>query len=175
MTVRYRRASGLAALLLALGGVLIGAAPAAAGDTTLHLTPETVQAGYVVGIEADCADRSSPATVESDAFGKVTLKPQGDVLTAAALVPATMAAGSYPVKLNCPGTEFTMESLTVVSGVQPTRGPATGFGGTAGSGGEWLLVTGGIAAIAAGAALGLTAARRRGGTGARARRVRLRH
>lgn len=171
MTVRYRRASGLAALLLALGGVLVGAAPAVAGDTSLNLTPETVQAGYVVGLEADCTDNSKSATVESDAFGTVTVQPQGDRLTGEALVPATTAAGEYPVKLNCTGTEFAMDSLTVVSAVQPTRGPATGFGGTAGGGGT-LLLTGGIAAILVGAAVGLAAMRRRAGTGTGAGRVR---
>ncbi|HEX7746039.1 MAG TPA: hypothetical protein VF462_12345, partial [Micromonosporaceae bacterium] len=150
MTVRYRRASGLAALLLALGGVLVGAAPAVAGDTALSLNPDTVQAGYVVGLTADCADNSKPATVESDAFGTVSLKQQGDDLTGAALVPETTAAGNYPVKLNCAGTEFAMKELAVVSAVQPTRGPATGFGGTAGrGGGGTLLLIGGIATIVA--------------------------
>lgn len=163
MGMSYRRAAVPVALGVALGAVLLGAAPAAAGDTALTLTPETVQAGDVVGLEADCKDRSTPATVTSDAFGEVTLEQQRDLLTGAALVPEATLAGTYPVKLNCTGTEFAMESLTVVSNVQPTRGPSTGFGGTASSsGGPILLLTGGIASIVAGAVLGLSTARRRG-------------
>lgn len=163
MKVPHRWAAVPAALGFAIGAVLLSAAPAAAGDTALKLTPQTVQAGYVVGVEADCADKSKPASVESDAFGTVTLEQQGNLLTAAALVPATTPAGTYPVKLNCPGTEFTTESLTVVSNVQPPQGPATGFGGTASSdAGATLLLTGGVATILAGAALGLSTALRRG-------------
>ena len=173
MRVTYRCASGLAALLLALGGVLFGAAPARAGDASLTITPETVQAGYVVGLEGSCSDNSRSATVESPAFDTVTLQPQGTVLTGAALVPETTPSGTYPVKLNCTGTEFKMGQVTVVSNVQPTHGPATGFGGTAGRDGDArLLLTGGIATIVAGAALGLTAARRRSATGAGAGRAR---
>lgn len=163
MKLPHRRAAVPVALGFTLGAVLLGAAPAAAGDTALKLTPETVRAGEVVGIDADCKDRSAPATVESDAFATVTLKEQGNLLTAAALVPDATPAGTYPVKLNCTGTEFAMESLTVVSNVQPNRGPATGFGGTASSsGGATLLLAGGIATILAGAALGLSTALRRG-------------
>ncbi|HEX2771858.1 MAG TPA: hypothetical protein VHN18_05430 [Micromonosporaceae bacterium] len=162
MKLPHRWATVPAALGFALGAVLLGAAPAAAGDTALTLTPETVRAGDVVGIEADCKDRSAPATVESDAFATVTLKEQGNLLTAAALVPEATPAGTYPVKLNCTGTEFAMENLTVVSNVQPPRGPATGFGGTASSSGATLLLTGGIAVVVAGAALGLSTALRRG-------------
>jgi hypothetical protein len=162
-----RRATVPAALGSALAVVLLSAAPAAAGDTALKLTPETVQAGYVVGLEADCEDRSVPATVESDAFGTVTLRQEGTLLTGAAQVPSNTPAGNYPVKLNCTGTEFAMESLTVVSNVAPPRGPATGFGGTASNGGVGaaLLVTGGIVTILAGAALALSRTRRRGSLG----------
>jgi hypothetical protein len=155
-----------AALGFAFGAVLLSAAPAVAGDTALKLTPETVQAGYVVGVEADCTDNSKPATVESRAFGTVTLQREGDLLTGAALVPDATPADTYAVKLNCAGTEFATESLTVVSKVQPTRGPATGFGGTASGGsGTTLLLAGGIVAIVAGAALGLSTARRRSAVG----------
>ena len=163
MKLTHRRAVVPAALGFALGAVLLSAAPAAAGDTALKLTPETVRAGDVVGIEADCKDRSAPATVESDAFGTVTLQQQGNLLTAAALVPDATPAETYPVKLNCPGTEFATESLTVVSNVALPRGPATGFGGTASSGGATtLLLAGGVATLVAGAAVGLSAGRRRG-------------
>lgn len=172
MKVPHRRAAVPAALGLALGAVLLTAAPAAAGENSLHLTPETVQAGYLVGVEASCENNASSATVESDAFGTVTLQRQGALLTGTALVPATTPAETYPVKLNCPGTEFKMSSLTVVSPVQPTRGPATGFGGTAGGGGGNLLLTGGLAAIVAGLALGLTVALRRSPRAAGAGRAR---
>jgi hypothetical protein len=163
MKLPHRRGAVPAALGLALGAVLFSAAPAAAGDTALNVTPETVQAGYVVGLEAACTDNSKSATVESDAFGTVTVQPQGQMLTGAALVPDATPAGTYPVKLNCAGTEFAMDNVTVVSNVQPSHGPATGFGGTASSdGGVTLLLAGGIATVMAGAALGLSAARRRG-------------
>jgi hypothetical protein len=52
-------------------------------------------------------------------------------------------------------------TLHVVRAGQPTKGPATGFGGTAGGGSGGLLIGAGLLAIAGGVALGLLSLRRR--------------
>ncbi|GAB3803485.1 hypothetical protein [Micromonospora zhanjiangensis] len=128
----------------------------------MQVNPSTVQAGFLAGIRASCVDNSKPATVESTAFGRVTAQPQDGVLTAAALVPEDTKPGTYRVKLSCPDGKSAATNLVVVAAGRPTRGPATGFGGTAGQGppGGWL-VTGGIAATVAGLLLALVALRRR--------------
>ncbi|MFB9236852.1 hypothetical protein ACFFWC_15030 [Plantactinospora siamensis] len=151
----------LLGLVLGVLGVLPGAAPALAADVFVQLNPDTVQAGNLVGIRASCQDNTQPATVESGAFGTLTVQPQQNVLTAAALVPANTRAGTYRVKLNCPGGPDATASLMVLTGGQPSRGPATGFGGTAGErpGGGLLLV--GLTALVLGAVFGVLALRRR--------------
>ncbi|ASW57592.1 hypothetical protein CIK06_10615 [Plantactinospora sp. KBS50] len=151
----------LAGLALGVAAVLPVATPAYAANVFVQLNPDTVQAGSLVGIRASCQDNSQPATVESGAFGTVTVQPQQDVLTAAALVPADTRAGTFRVKLNCPGGPDATASLMVLAAGQPSRGPATGFGGTAGqgSGGGLLLV--GLLAVALGGVLGVLTLRRR--------------
>jgi hypothetical protein len=154
---------GLVAVL-GLGGVLLGPAPARAADVFVQVNPSTVQAGFLTGIRASCADNSRPATVESQAFGTVTVQPQDGALTAAALVPDRTKEGTYRVKLSCPDGKSAATNLIVVAAGRPTRGPATGFGGTAGDNAGGWLVTGGIAATAVGLLLGLVALRRRDGS-----------
>lgn len=164
-------------VLVALIGsavLLLGAAPARAGDVFVQVNPSTVEAGFMVGIKASCTDNTMPATVDSPAFGTVTVQPQGGELTAAAMVPEQTRAGVYRVRLNCPDGRDATTNLNVVTAKRPTRGPATGFGGAAGGddlGG--LLVGGGLAATALGAVLGVFAVRRRtalaGGATARRR------
>lgn len=155
--------------LAVVATLLLIAAPARAAGVFVQVTPSTVEAGFSVNITASCTDNTMPATVESDAFGTVTLQPQGGQLTAAALVPAQTRAGTYRVRLNCPDGRTAITMLNVVNAKRPPRGPATGFGGASGgdaTGG--LLVGGGLAATALGAALGALTLRRR----MRVRRVR---
>jgi hypothetical protein len=161
MSTRRPRNS-LAALVLASLGVLLTAAPAYAQGESIQLTPSTVDAGYLVGIRANCGDNRMAATVESRAFAKkVTVQPQNGVLTAAATVPENTAAQAYRVELTCPNGRHADATLNVVRGGRPTRGPATGFGGTADEHPGGLLITGGLAAMLAGAALGVLTRRRR--------------
>lgn len=150
----------VAAFLLAAVAVLVTGAPARAAAATLKLTPSTVQAGYLVGIEATCTDNSKAVTVKSDVFGEVQVQPQGTKLTAAVTVPKAAEPGEYDVTLTCADDTATAE-LNVLAAVEPSRGPATGFGGMAGGGTGTLLLTVGLAALAAAAALGLVAVRRR--------------
>jgi hypothetical protein len=127
----------------------------------VELNPATVQAGYLVGIRASCDDNTKPATVESDAFGEVTVYPQFDVLTAAVTVPADKDPRRYNVRLSCDGGESATARLNVLSSGRPSEGPATGFGGMADDGSGDLLVGGGVVAIAVGALLGVYTLRRR--------------
>lgn len=137
----------------------------------VEVTPSTVQRGFLVGIRASCVDNSVPATVESDAFGAIQMQPQRGLLTASPMVKERALPGNYRVKLECPTGQTASTMLQVVDGVpgsrdpatddpRPSRGPATGFGGTAGAGLGDLLAPLGLALTAAGAAVGVAAARR---------------
>jgi hypothetical protein len=129
----------------------------------VRVTPDTVQADYLVGIDASCGDDNRrSASVESAAFGKITVRPQDGLLTAAATVPADRRPDSYRVHLTCRNGRTATTTLRVVSKTRPSRGPATGFGGTAG-GGPWpaILIAGGLLAIVTGAGLGVVTLRRR--------------
>ncbi|MEJ3745786.1 hypothetical protein WEI85_21150 [Actinomycetes bacterium KLBMP 9797] len=152
-----------AALVLAATVVaLVPGAPArAAADVFLEINPETVQAGYLVGLRASCTDNTKPATVTSDAFSDVTVQPQSGFLTAVVTVPAGTDAQRYDVELDCPTGPSATARLNVLAGSEPSRGPATGFGGMAGDGGGPLLLGGGLAALAAAAVLGVVTLRRR--------------
>ncbi|WP_307821441.1 hypothetical protein [Micromonospora humidisoli] len=138
------------------------------GVLFVEVTPGTVEPGYLVGIRASCHDNSIPATVVSDAFGRVQVQPQRGLLTAAPMVKERVRPGNYRVKLECPDGATASTALQVVKKVKPSPGPHTGFGGAAGAGGlpGGLLVPGGLALTIAGAVVGIVAARRpRGVTG----------
>ncbi|SBT37816.1 hypothetical protein [Micromonospora auratinigra] len=126
----------------------------------VEVTPSTVQPGYLVGIRASCRDNSLPATVVSDAFGRIQVQPQHGLLTASPMVKERTRPGNYRVKLECRGGETASTMLQVVERVAPSRGPATGFGGTAGTGSGGLLVPIGLAFTLAGAVVGVVASRR---------------
>ncbi|WP_406045972.1 hypothetical protein OG799_16710 [Micromonospora sp. NBC_00898] len=126
----------------------------------VEVTPSTVEPGFLVGIRASCRDNSMPATVVSDAFGRVQVQPQRGLLTASPMVKERTRPGNYRVKLECPGGQTASTMLQVVNRVAPSRGPATGFGGTAGVGLGGLLVPMGLALTLAGAVVGVVAARR---------------
>ncbi|WP_431920890.1 hypothetical protein [Micromonospora wenchangensis] len=132
------------------------------GVLFVEVTPGTVEPGYLVGIRASCHDNSIPATVVSDAFGRVQVQPQHGLLTAAPMVKERVRPGNYRVKLECPDGATASTALQVVKKVKPSPGPHTGFGGAAGGGGMpgGLLVPGGLALTIAGAVVGIVAARR---------------
>ncbi|WP_200209886.1 hypothetical protein [Micromonospora coerulea] len=166
----------------ALAAPLVGAVPALAGPVPVagpasgqpgsgqprpedmifvEVTPSTVEPGFLVGIRASCRDNSVPATVVSDAFGRVQVQPQRGLLTASPMVKERTRPGNYRVKLDCPSGQTASTMLQVVKRVEPSRGPATGFGGTAGGIGlGGLLVPVGLALTLAGATVGVVAARR---------------
>ncbi|MGR6318455.1 hypothetical protein Q2K19_00525 [Micromonospora soli] len=163
-----------AALLIAAAACapLVGAAPALAGPPDpsqqpppadvifVEVSPSTVEPGFLVGIRASCRDNSVPATVVSDAFGRIQVQPQRGLLTASPMVRDRTRPGNYRVKLECPSGQTASTMLQVVERVQPSRGPATGFGGTAGSGLGGLLVPVGLALTLVGGVVGVAASRR---------------
>ncbi len=156
-------AAALAALALTGGAVALGAAPAHAAAVFVELNPSTVPAGEEVGLRARCDDNLTAATVTSDAFtGKVTVRPRYGFLTATVTVPARTRPDDYRVRLTCAGGESATATLHVVARDRPARGPATGFGGSAGAGTmPAVLVTGGLVAIGGGGLLGVLTLRRR--------------
>jgi hypothetical protein len=164
MPARISAKLARAAVALALGASLPavrGAAPARAAAVFVEVNPSTVEAGNQVGIRASCPNNSVAATVRSDAFGEVTVKPQYGFLVVAIRVPASRPTRTYTVRLICPDGSEATTNLHVVGRTRPTRGPATGFGGTAGDGSGGLLLGGGLVALAVGVTLGLLTLRRR--------------
>ncbi|MEO3780041.1 hypothetical protein ABGB16_25085 [Micromonospora sp. B11E3] len=147
------------------------------GRVFVQVTPGTVEAGFLVGIRASCRDNSVPAIVVSDAFGRIGVQPQWGLLTASPMVRERTRPGNYPVKLECRDEETASTMLQVVKRMptpthgpthRPSRGPATGFGGTARDATGGLLLPGGLALTVAGVTIGVFAARRpRAGRGGR--------
>ncbi|MET7671499.1 hypothetical protein [Micromonospora luteifusca] len=136
--------------------------PAPPVDIFVEVSPSTVQPGYLVGIRASCRDNSVGATVVSDAFGAVGVQPQRGVLTAAPMVRERTRPGNYRVKLECRDGETASTMLQVVKKIpaQPSRGPATGFGGGAGGMTDNLLLPGGAALTITGLIVAVVALRR---------------
>ncbi|MDG4780397.1 hypothetical protein O7614_12170 [Micromonospora sp. WMMD961] len=144
------------------GGPPGGAPQPAPVDIFVEVSPSTVQPGYLVGIRASCRDNSVGATVVSDAFGAVGVQPQHGVLTAAPMVRERTRPGNYRIKLECRDGETASTMLQVVKKVpsQPSRGPATGFGGGAGGVTGKLLLPVGAALTITGLILAVVALRR---------------
>ncbi|MFG2104384.1 hypothetical protein ACIBXA_13775 [Micromonospora echinaurantiaca] len=158
----------LGAFVLIGAFVLVGAVPARAGENAfVEVTPNSVQAGSRVNIRASCDDGNNrEAEVQSDAFGRVVLRPDNGFLTGKATVPSGKEPGEYPVNLRCQNNNTATTTLTVLDMEQPTKGPATGGGGTSGGRGTGsLLLVGGVAAVAVVVAFGLFGNRRRTGAG----------
>jgi hypothetical protein len=164
---------GAAVVLAALAAVLI-AGPAYAANVFVEVSPGTAPAGTRVNLRASCDDPTDrQAIVQSDAFGRVVVmrnedrilaspSPNADgVLTGSVVIPGSKEAGTYEVTLECENNNSATTTLTVVNMSQPTRGPATGGGGTAGLGVGPLILAGGVTMIALGAGLGLVGVRRR--------------
>jgi hypothetical protein len=152
--------AAIAALVLGLP-VLAAAAPAQAASVFVETNPSTVRVGDEVGVRASCTDNLKAAAVSSDVFGTVTVNPSFGFLTATARVPADTKPGDYRVTLRCPDQQSATSTLHVVAKVEPTRGPATGGGGTAPGRSAPMFIGGGLAAIAAGLVLAFVSLRRR--------------
>ncbi|HEX2773624.1 MAG TPA: hypothetical protein VHN18_14505 [Micromonosporaceae bacterium] len=165
---------GTAVVLAVVIAVLL-AGPAYATNVFVQVDPSTAPAGSRINVSANCDDPTDrQAIVQSDAFGRLVVmrnedrilsspSPNGGdgVLTGSVVIPGSKAAGDYPVTLECENGNTATTTLTVVNMGQPTRGPATGGGGTAGVGVGPLILAGGITLIALGAGLGLVGVRRR--------------
>jgi hypothetical protein len=158
----------LSAVLTVLGlvaaFVLITGSPARAGENTfVEVTPNPAQAGTRVNIRAGCDNANNrQAEVNSDAFGRVMLRPNNGFLTGAVTIPGNKQPGDFPVDLRCSNGNTASTVLTVLNMAQPSKGPATGGGGTAGGQGTGsLLLVGGLVAVAVAAGIG---ARRRTGS-----------
>jgi hypothetical protein len=142
------------------------AAPLAAGNTFVEVNPNTAEAGSRVNIRASCDDGNNrQANVQSDAFGRVMLRPDNGFLTGAVTIPGSKPPGTYGVNLTCQNNNTANTTLTVVNMSKPSQGPATGGGGTAGGGARPMVLAGGLAAIVVGVGVGLVARHRRTGMG----------
>jgi hypothetical protein len=143
-------------------------AQAAQGGVYVQVNPNTIQAGFQVGINASCGEDLNPATVTSRAFGEITLNPYpgSRLLSGSATVPSDTEAGEYRVDLECANGATASAELFVLGMAMPTRGPSTGGGGTAAAGPtdpDRLVpaLLGGASAVALAAGLGLLLVRRR--------------
>lgn len=140
--------------------------PMQSGNAFVEVTPNTAQPGTRVNIRASCDQgNNNQATVDSQAFGRVVVRPNNGFLTGAVTIPGNRAPGTFDVNLNCPNGNTAHTMLTVVNMSKPTQGPATGGGGTAGGFGGPLVLAGGLAVIVLGGGLWLLSARRRPETG----------
>lgn len=159
-----RLAATGAALFAGAATLLAGPAPAHAQSVFIEATPSTVLAGFTVSLRGSCGSMASPAKVQSEAFGSVTLQPDSNFLSGQATVPTNKAPRSYSVRLTCPSGGSATTTLWVVSATaMPTRGPNTGGGYLAnhrGPGGS-IMVAGGLAAAGAGGVALWTVRRRR--------------
>ena len=156
------------ALLAAISGgaaaaaaVLFLAEPAQADGAWIEVNPSSIQAGYRVGIRASCEDNLNEATVTSDAFGQIKLLPEHGFLVGAVTIPTGTKATNYRVRLTCANGSTASTTINVLGMDRPTKGPATGGGGTASGTGGPLVLAGGVATVAVGAGLGVLALRRR--------------
>ncbi|SCL38944.1 hypothetical protein GA0070624_6393 [Micromonospora rhizosphaerae] len=166
--VSHRALSAMLTVLGLVGAfVLMTVTPARAGENAfVEVTPNPAQAGTRVSIRASCdSNNNRQAQVNSDAFGRVMLRPDNGFLTGAVTIPGNKQAGDFPVDLRCDSNITASTVLTVLNMAQPSKGPATGGGGTAsGRGAGSLLLVGGLAAVAVAAGFGAFGNRRRAGS-----------
>jgi hypothetical protein len=153
--------AALAALAVGLPILFLDAAPAQAAAVFVETNPSTVRAGDEIGVRASCTDNLTAASVTGSPFGKVTVQPRFGFLTATTRIPTTTRVGTYKIVLTCPDGKITSSSLHVVARVEPTRGPATGGGGTATGRSAPMLIGGGLTAIVVGVALAVASFLRR--------------
>ncbi|MFD0823860.1 hypothetical protein ACFQ0D_37305, partial [Micromonospora zhanjiangensis] len=113
-------------------------------NASIEVTPSTVEPGTRVDLRADCADGNNrQASAESDAFGRVVLRPGNGALTGSVTVPGNKQPGTYQVNLTCQNGNNASTNLIVVNMSKPSQGPATGGGGTAGGMSGPLVIAGG--------------------------------
>ena len=149
-------------VLLLTGSVLfLTGSPASAASVFVETTPSTARAGDEIGVRASCTENLKPATVTAAPLGTVTVSPRYGFLTTTAKLPANTRIGAYKVSLTCPDGKKATSTLHVVAKVEPSRGPATGGGGTAPGRNAPALIGGGLTAIAAGVVLAVVSLRRR--------------
>jgi len=153
--------AALAALAVGLSVVFLGAVPAQAASIFVETNPSTARPGDEIGIRASCTDNLTAGTVTGGPFGTVTVAPRYGFLTATARIPTTTKTGTYTLALTCHDKKTATGDLHVVAKVEPSRGPATGGGGTAAGRSSPMLIGGGLTAIVLGAALGLASFLRR--------------
>ncbi len=153
--------AALAALALGVPVLFLDAAPAQAAALYVETTPSTARPGDEVGIRASCTDNLSAAAVTSGAFGSVAVKPNFGLLTATVTLSTTLKPGDYHVNLVCPDKKTASTTLHIVARVEPSRGPATGGGGTAPNRSAPMLIGGGVTAVVAGLVLAGQSLRRR--------------
>jgi hypothetical protein len=154
--------AALAALAVGLPVLFLDAAPARAASIFVETNPSTVRAGDEISLRASCTDNLTAATVTGSPSGTVTVEPRFGFLTATTRIPTTTKAGAYKIRLTCPDKKTTATStLHVVARVAPTRGPATGGGGTATGRSAPMLIGGGLTAIVMGVALAVASFLRR--------------
>jgi uncharacterized protein (TIGR03382 family) len=151
----------LAATALSLSVLFLSPGIAAAATLFVETNPSTARAGDEVAVRASCSDNLKPATVTSAALGTLTVSPRYGFLTTTVTVPAATKAGDYPVDLTCPDGKKAASVLHVVAKIEPSRGPATGGGGTAPDRHSTAFIGGGLAAVMAGLALAVLTRRRR--------------
>jgi len=157
--------AALAAMTLGLPVLFLGATPAQAASIFVETNPSTARPGDQIGVRASCTDNLNAASVAGNPLGTITVQPRFGFLTATTRVPLGAKAGDYSIKLTCPDKTTATTTLHVVARVTPTRGPATGGGGTAPGRSAPMLIGGGLTAIAAGLALAVSTLRRRRRTG----------
>jgi len=159
--MRTSVSAAVAALVLGLAVLFLDAAPARAAAVFLEINPSTARPGDDVSLRASCTDNLTAATVTSSPFGTVTVQPRFGFLTANVRVPSTARTGDYRVSLRCRDGQTASATLHVVPRVVPSRGPATGGGGTAPGRSAPMLIGGGLTAIVAGLVLAVSSLRRR--------------
>lgn len=153
-------AAGFAAATIA--GATPGGPAHAAANASIEVTPNTAEPGTRVNLRADCDDGNNrQATVQSDAFGRVVLRPDNGALTGAVSIPGNKQPGTFQVHLTCQNGNTADTNLTVVNMSKPSQGPATGGGGTAGGLSGPLVIVGGAAIVAVGVGYLMAGARRR--------------
>ncbi|BCB90261.1 hypothetical protein [Phytohabitans suffuscus] len=131
-------------------------------EVFVEVTPSTVQAGDQVEIQASCDGDDREASVRSDAFGRVSVRPENGLLVGTATVPDRKPPGTFDVVLTCRNQTTASTTITVVNMSKASRGPATGGGGTAGGTVSPLVLTGGLGIVAVGAGVALIVRGRRG-------------
>jgi hypothetical protein len=149
------------ALLAGLPVLFLQPAPAQAAAIYVETTPSTARPGDEVGIRASCTDNLTAATVSSSALGNISVKPNFGLLTATVTLSTSLQPGAYRINLVCPDKKTAATTLHVVARVTPSRGPATGGGGTAPNRSAPMLIGGGATALVAGLVLAAQSVRRR--------------